>query len=98
MWNAIRCLVRNSILTGIARRAEDYRCSGAAAHCSLRADFVLTKYLPRTAIENWSQWPETDHTEDEKRLIRDHTSTGRPWCTPEMLLQLERITGRKLEL
>jgi len=98
MWNAIRYVERNPVRAGLVGRAEDYLWSSAAAHCGLRDDLLLSKDLPQNSIEDWSAWLEIDHTEDEKRLIRQHTSTGRPWCTPEFLLQLEKITGRDLHL
>jgi hypothetical protein len=58
----------------------------------------MQDFPPAGAIENWSEWLKVDHTDEEKRLIRLHTSTGRAWCTPEMLVQLEAITGRDLKL
>jgi putative transposase len=97
MSNAVRYVERNPVRAGIVRRAEDYLWSSAAAHCGLRDDILLSGQCPLVAVkENWSEWLKTEDTEEEKRAIREHTSKGRIWCTPEMLQQLEQITGRTL--
>jgi putative transposase len=97
MWNAIRYVERNPVRAGMVERAEDYLWSSAAAHCGLRDDILLDKdFPPPGIIENWSEWLRIEHTEDERWQIRHHTFSGRPWGTPEFLLQLELMTGRPL--
>jgi putative transposase len=99
LWNAIRYVERNPVRAGMVQRAEDYPWSSAAAHCGLRSDLLLsTDFPPTGVIDNWSGWLEVDQSEEVKRTIRRHTSTGRPWCTPELLIQLEKLTGRDLQL
>jgi putative transposase len=98
MWNAIRYVERNPVRAGLVVRAEDYLWSSAAAHGGIRDDLLLSNDLPSNVVSDWSTWLKIDHTEDEKRSIRLHTSTGRPWCRPDMLVQLEKITGRSLRL
>jgi putative transposase len=98
-WNALRYVERNPVRAGMVERAEDYLWSSAAAHCGLRDDLLISTDFPTLGvIENWSEWLRIDHTEEEKRTIRLHTSTGRAWCTPEMLIHLEALTGRDLKL
>jgi putative transposase len=94
--NAIRYVERNPVRAGIVRRAEDYLWSSAAAHCGLRDDLLLSPNPYANEITDWSAWLEVDQAEEELREIRLHLSTGRPWCTPELLLQLEAITGQNL--
>jgi putative transposase len=99
LWNAVRYIERNPVRAGMVLRAEDYLWSSAAAHCGLRDDILLSPdFPPSGVIPNWSEWLKIDHTEEEKRTIRRHLSTGRPWCTPTALLQFESITGRSLHL
>ena len=97
MWNAIRYVERNPVRAGLVLRAEDYLWSSAAAHCGLRDDFLLDRdFPPPGVIEDWSKWLQIPHTEEEGGELRRHTFTGRPWCTPEFLIQLEGLTGRQL--
>jgi putative transposase len=94
--NAMRYVERNPVRAHLVERAEDYLWSSAAAHCGLRDDLLLSDEPVLEDVKDWSAWLRIDHTQEELRAIRQHTSTGRPWCTPEMLIQLEGITGRKL--
>jgi putative transposase len=96
-WNAIRYVERNPVRAHMVERAEDYLWSSAAAHCGFRDDLLLSGDCPVGVIENWSAWLQIEHSEEEKRTIRRHMSTGQPWCTPEMLIQLEAMTGRNLQ-
>ena len=99
MWNAIRYVERNPVRAGIVKRAEDYPWSSAAAHCGLRIDSLLTKdFPPSGVIDDWSGWLKVDQSDEERHTIRRHTTTGRPWCTPDLLIQLEKLTGRDLKL
>jgi putative transposase len=96
--NAIRYVERNPVRAGMVTRAEDYLWSSAAAHCGLRDDILFSgSFLPDGLIPNWSEWLRIDHTELEMKTIRHHTKTGKPWGTPEFLLQLESLTGRNLQ-
>ena len=60
-------------------------------------------YVPVSALSHYvgkplgrSEWLKIDHTDEDKRAIRLHTFRGSPWCTPEFLVYLERLTGRTL--
>jgi putative transposase len=95
--NAIRYIERNPVRAGMIERAEKYLWSSAAAHCGLRDDILLSANCPLIGVvENWSEWLRIDDTEEDKTAIREHTSKGRIWCSPEMLRQLEQITGKSL--
>jgi putative transposase len=94
--NAMRYVERNPVRAGIVGRAEDYLWSSAATHCGLRDDLLVSPNPYTEEISDWSKWLEIPEGEEDVRTIRRHLSTGRPWCTPEMLLQLEAITGRTL--
>jgi putative transposase len=99
LWNTVRYVERNPVRAGMVKRAEDYLWSSAAAHCGLRSDTLLSSdFPPSGVIDDWAKWLEIDQSAEEQRTIRRHTSTGRPWCTPELLIQLEKLTGQKLTL
>jgi putative transposase len=94
--NAIRYVERNPVRAGMVRQAEEYLWSSAAAHCGLRDDSLISPNPYTEEITDWSAWLATDQPEQELLEIRRHLSTGRPWCTPETLLQLETTTGLNL--
>ena len=97
MWNAIRYVERNPVRAGMVQRAEDYLWSSAAAHCGRREDILLnTDFLPQGVVTDWSDWLSLEQPPEELRKIRTLTSTGRLWAEPELLKQLEQLTGRKL--
>lgn len=97
MRNAIRYVERNPVRAGMVVGAEDYLWSSAAAHCGLRDDILLSGDCPLISeVVNWSEWLKIDDTEEEKNAIREHTSKGRIWCTPEILQHLQALTGRSL--
>jgi putative transposase len=97
MWNTIRYVERNPVRAGMVERAEDYLWSSAAAHCGLRDDILLDpEFPPPGIVENWSEWLQIGHTDEDRRAIRLHTFSGSPWCAPEFLIQLERLAGRPL--
>jgi putative transposase len=97
MWNAIRYVERNPVRAHLVERAEDYLWSSAAAHCGLRSDILLTDdFPPPGIIVDWSEWLRIDHTDEDKKAIRRHLSTGRPWGAPDFLVELEAITGRQV--
>jgi putative transposase len=82
----------------MVKRAEEYLWSSAAAHCGLRGDPLLSPNPYAEEITDWSAWLAIDQSEEELLEIRRHLSTGRPWCAPEMLVQLETMTGRSLRM
>jgi putative transposase len=97
MWNAIRYVERNPVRAGIVARAEEYLWSSAAAHCGLRDDILLSaEFPPEGVISDWSEWLRIDHSEEERRAIRNHLKTGLPLCSPQSLPELEAITGQNL--
>jgi putative transposase len=97
MSNAVRYVERNPVRARIVKQAESYLWSSAAAHCGLRDDILLSGTCPLVGtISSWSQWLSIEQTEEEIQTIREHTSKGLIWCTPETLQQLERMTGRTL--
>ena len=94
MWNAVRYVERNPVRAGIVARAEEYCWSSAAAHCGLRDDPLISpNFPPPDLIPDWSEWLKVEQSEQERQSICRHTFTGRPWVKPELLGQVEAITG-----
>lgn len=93
--NAIRYVENNPVRAGMVSEARDYRWSSARAHCHGDADLLLAQDEPR-AIEGWTEWlnGKCDRVIDD--LIRECTFTGRPCGDEAFVLELERLTGRRL--
>jgi len=94
--NAIRYVERNPVRAGMVGRAEEYLWSSAAAHCGLREDLLLSPNPYTEEITDWSAWLAIDHAEKELLEIRRNLASSTPWCSPEILRQLETMTGRSL--
>lgn len=101
MWTAIRYVERNPVSARIAMRAEDYRWSSAAAHCSLADDPVLTRNPQWTrvmrSVANWSAWLSTGEPAQRLRELRRCTFKGVPCGSPEFVQNLEDQTGKELK-
>jgi putative transposase len=96
-WNAVRYVELNPVRAGLVRRAEDYPWSGAAGHCGLRDDSLLSRDCPLIKeIWNWAEWLTLDSPIGFNELIRQHTRTGRPFGSNEFIAALENQTGRRL--
>lgn len=93
--NAIRYVENNPVRAGMVSEAREYRWSSARAHCHGDADLLLAPDEPR-AIKGWPEWlnGKSDRVIDD--LIRECTFTGRPCGDETFVLELERLTGRRL--
>lgn len=101
MWAAIRYVERNPVRAGLVAKAEDYRWSGAAAHCGLREDPVLTRNpLLLEMIEagplDWSGWLAESEDEEKLSLLRQNVQRGLPCGSKRFVSKLEKRTGRTL--
>ena len=93
---AARCIERNPVRAGLARRAWEYRWSSAKAHVAGRDD-ALVKVKPLLErVEDWKEFlrlPEEEATLEE---LRRHERTGRPLGDERFIARLERLAGRRL--
>jgi putative transposase len=97
-WAALRYVERNAVRAGVVRSAEEYEWSSAAAHCGIRADSLLT---PLPAIPDfigcWAWLLEGEDDQDQMKMIRNNTKTGRP-CGSELFVEeLEYTLDRPLK-
>jgi putative transposase len=95
--NAMRYVELNPVRAGMVKRAEDYLWSGAASHCGLRDDLLLSGECPLVSqIRNWSEWVNSGVDGELTDLIRRHTETGRPLGSTEFLVRIGKRIGRDL--
>ncbi len=84
------------VLTGLAKRARDWRWSSARAHLAGRDDELVRvgPLLARTA--DWRSYLAEGASEEERETFRAHESTGRPLGPPAFVVRLEKRLGRTL--
>jgi len=95
MWSAVRYVERNPVRAGLVGRAEDWRWSSAAAHCGRRTDPILSPIRMPWPVTNWSAYLGQEDDEETK-LLRAQTFTGRPCGSIEFIERLEGLLGRQL--
>jgi putative transposase len=98
LWAALRYVERNPVRAGMAKRAEEYAWSSAAAHCGgsdkqglLDLDFWRGEW----SVVSWRSFLE-DAAEAEAERIRRNTHTGRPLGSEDFVKQMERRLCRTL--
>jgi len=96
LWNTMRYVELNPVRARMVSCARDYRWSSAGAHSLGSADPLLAGD-DRLAIPGWTDWlagegydPKVDD------YIRACTFSGRPCGDEAFVLDLERLTQRRL--
>lgn len=96
---AARYVERNPVRAKLARRAEDWPWSSAAAHVAGKGDSLAEGDWLRERIDGWiCDWPEYLSQPDEAcgQQLRRHENTGRPLGETPFLKRLGRQLGRNL--
>lgn len=94
---AVRYVERNPVRAGLARRAEEFRWSSAAARCEIRHDPLLVDDLPtHWNIANWSEWLMEGESDPHVPDLRSETISGRPLGSAAFLRQVELHLGHTL--
>jgi putative transposase len=97
--NAVRYVELNPVRAGLARRAEEYPWSSAAAHCGRRSDPLVTDRTGSpvfAGISDWSRWLAAGLTVDRCDELRRHARQNLPCGSPAFVDVLERLAGRPL--
>ncbi len=100
LWAALRYVERNPVRAKLARKAETYRWSSAAAHCRLRTDELLTRnpswVSQLDAVRDWAAWLAEGDQEVQLERLRQHAEKGLPCGADRFVRRLERLAGRLL--
>lgn len=97
LWTAVRYVEQNPVRAKMVAVAEEYPWSGAAAHCGLKEDPLLSKrFPPNGLVVDWSAWLKTGLPDEDLRVIRDSTWKGIPCGTAAFLESLESLLGISL--
>ena len=93
---ALRYVERNPVRARLVKRAEDWDWSSARGHVSRKRDALTT---PAPFIESARAWRALlgeRIEEQEVRLLRERTRTGRPLGGGKFIARLERMLSRRL--
>ena len=95
LWCLARYIENNPVKAGLSDAAENYRWSSAKHHLEGEPDLVLSRpdWLDESSREDHSKFLIGD---DAKTIdmINQATRSGRPLCSSETLLKLERLLDR----
>jgi putative transposase len=96
LWAGVHYVERNPVHAGLAKRAEDYPWSSAAAHCGLREDPLLARdFPPGQVVRDWRAWL-ADEDVALTEVIRERTRVGRPAGSQTFVEQIEKDLGRSV--
>lgn len=92
---AARYIELNPVRSGKVKRPEEWPWSSARAHLMNKPDPLLT---PSPGFPGAAQWRQFLASEDASQveLIRKATSSGRPFADADLIVELEKRTGRSL--
>jgi len=100
LWAALRYVERNPVRAHMAKRAEDYRWSSAAAHCGIRTDRLLDPHSrwgkQLVHIDDWSAWLSEGDESQELATLRRNVDKGLPCGSGAFVQALEVQAGRAL--
>ncbi len=96
LLSAARYVELNPVRARLARRAQDYPWSSAAAHLAAQDD-RLAKTGPLLAlVDDWAEFLEDGLEASAAEALRRHERSGRPLGGESFLAALERRLGRTL--
>lgn len=84
------------VLAGKVRRARDWRWSSAHAHLAGRDDGFVNSAPLLDRVADWRAFLAEGASDEERRAIRSHESTGRPIGSTGFVNRLEKRLGRTL--
>jgi putative transposase len=99
LWEALRYTELNPVRPGLAREAEAWIWSSAAAHCGAetRNEILdLKVWRENWTASTWRQYLAAGEMESKLTEIRRCTHTGRPLGNAEFVQALERSMKRRL--
>lgn len=97
LYAAIRYVERNPVRAGLVKRAEDYRWSSAPAHVFKRDEKILSSNYLIEEIKDWAEFLSQKDDEDDLRVLRKLSNTGRPMGDECFVARIEEITGRLIK-
>jgi len=96
LFAAIRYIELNPVRAGIVKKAEDYPWSSAQAHVHNTPDALLERNTLMESNTDWNDFLAQGTLDQEIRMLRLHSASGRPLGDEKFIIALEKMTGRTL--
>ncbi len=96
LLSAARYVELNPVRARLARRAQDYPWSSAAAHLAGRDDRLVKTGPLLALVDDWAEFLEDGLEASAAEALRRHERSGRPLGGESFLAALERRLGRTL--
>ncbi len=96
LLSAARYVELNPVRARLARRAQDYPWSSAAAHLAGQDDRLVKTGPLLALVDDWAEFLEDGLEASAAEALRRHERTGRPLGGEPFLAALERRLGRTL--
>jgi len=93
----LRYIELNPVRAGLARYAEQWTWSSAAAHVKGRQDALVKGRAFRMDGEEWKGFLREGIREEELKRIRRHVASGRPMGDDAFVDRVERMLNRVLK-
>ncbi|HEY3778152.1 MAG TPA: transposase [Rhizomicrobium sp.] len=84
------------VFAGLARRARDWRWSSARAHLAARDDDLVRATPLPGRVKDWRAFLAEGASDEERKAVQAHESTGRPLGSPAFVARLEKKLDRTL--
>jgi len=86
---AVRYSEMNPVRAGIVKQPQDYIWSSARAHIFHKTDLILSESPLDHEVKDWGKFLASGMTDSELKLLRLHSSTGRPLGDDAFVQRLE---------
>ena len=93
---AVRYVELNPVRAALCKSAELWPWSSARAHLSGNDDQLVSVKPMQDRVKSWQEYLQDENDSAIIEVVRKHTKTGRPAGPKEFLVELEKLTGKKL--
>lgn len=96
LYATMRYIERNPVRARIVENAWDYPWSSARAHVFKQNDPLLVDNFLISEINDWRAFLSEEDKQNDIKILKRHTNSGRPLGDSEFIEVLEKLTGRVL--
>ena len=96
LYATMRYIERNPVRAKIVENAWDYPWSSAKAHVFKQYDPLLDDNFLNTEIIDWKAFLSEYDDQNDRKLIRLHSNSGRPLGDAKFIERIEELSGRTL--
>ena len=93
---AVRYIELNPVRAGLCESPTDWNWSSVHAHCRGEDDLLVDVAPMLWRVGEWSDYLQCAESPARLEALRKHSRSGRPAGSDTFVIELERLTGRKL--